>query len=61
VIHGGSTSAGAGAGGLATFGRRAAVREVAMFREVAVYEIREVLRLWVRGEGPTESIKVPRL
>jgi len=26
-------------------------REVAMFREVRVYEIREVLRLWVRGEG----------
>lgn len=22
-----------------------------MFREVRVYEIREVLRLWVRGEG----------
>src|SRR5436853_304805 len=24
---------------------------MAMFREVRVYEIREVLRLWLRGEG----------
>src|SRR5271155_1122437 len=47
----GSTSDGAAAGEVATR-PTAALMEVAMaFREVRVYEVKEVLRLWLRGKG----------
>jgi hypothetical protein len=47
----GSTSAGAVEGALATVPVDG-FREVAMaFREVRVFEVREVLRLWLAGEG----------
>src|SRR5271155_1131451 len=53
----GSTSDGAAAGEVATR-PTAALMEVAMaFREVRVYEIKEVLRLWLRGTG-TRKIAV---
>ena len=46
----GSTSAGPLAGALAAIGQR--IEGAAMsFREVRVFEVREVLRLWLGGEG----------
>ena len=46
-----STSDGAAAGDVATR-PTAALMEVAMaFREVRVYQVKQVLRLWLRGKG----------
>ncbi len=59
--HGGSTGGGPPAGDIGPFGRQAAVWKVAMFGEVRVYEFREVLRLWLRGEGLRSIERLARM